>query len=165
MGYTTEFRGQFDLDKPLTPEHFAFLKKFASTRRMARFEDVLSTMEDPIREAAKLPLGLEGGYFVGSKDQFGQDFGHKSVRDSNGPPMGQPGLWCQWVPNYDGTAIEWNEAEKFYNYIEWIEYLVTHFLAPWGYKLNGVVEWRGEEWEDTGKITIKNNKVKSRLLK
>lgn len=73
--------------------------------------------------------------------------------------LAQPGLWCQWRPNDTGTAIEWDEGEKFYDYIEWIEYLVAHFLAPWGYRLEGEVYWDGEETDDRGIIRIKDNVV------
>jgi hypothetical protein len=30
MGYTTYFSGKFDLDKPLTAAHLAYLKKFCN---------------------------------------------------------------------------------------------------------------------------------------
>ena len=53
--------------------------------------------------------------------------------------IAQPGLWCGWRPNEDGTVIEHDGGEKFYDYTEWIQYLVHHFLEPWGYKLNGDV--------------------------
>jgi hypothetical protein len=42
-----------------------------------------------------------------------------SIIDHNYPPENQPGLWCQWIPNEDGTAICWDGGEKFYNSIEW----------------------------------------------
>lgn len=71
----------------------------------------------------------------------------------------KPGFWCQWVPNEDGTAIQWDYNEKFYNYIEWIQYLVKHFFEPWGVKLNGEVEWEGEESGDLGKIIVTDNVV------
>lgn len=71
----------------------------------------------------------------------------------------KPGFWCQWVPNEDGTAMEWDGNEKFYNYIEWIEYLIKHFFEPWDVKLNGEVEWAGEESGDLGLISIKDNVV------
>lgn len=72
---------------------------------------------------------------------------------------GFPGFWCQWVPNSEGTAIEWDGGEKFYNYVEWIEYLIQHFFEPWGVKLNGEVEWSGEESDDLGLISVKDNVV------
>jgi predicted phosphohydrolase len=56
-------------------------------------------------------------------------------------------------------AIEWDGGEKFYNYTEWLVYLINKVLAPNGYVLNGVVEWSGEETGDVGEITVEDNKV------
>jgi len=39
MGYTTDFSGSFDLNKPLDDETYSFLCKFNETRRMARNVD------------------------------------------------------------------------------------------------------------------------------
>lgn len=161
MGYTTEFEGQFKLDKPLEPAQIAYLNKFSETRRMRRDNLFLQNniiFPDPIREAAGLALGIEGGYFVGGGGWTGQDH-DRSIIEYNDPPTGQPGLWCQWVPNTDGTAIEWNGTEKFYNYTAWLEYIIQHFIAPWGYVLNGEVDWQGEETDDVGTIVVNNNVV------
>ncbi len=162
MGYTTDFRGQFNLDKPLTQEHKSYLELFARTRRMKRSADAAEKLDDPIRIAAGLPIGDEGAYFVGATDEFGQDTQRKdkSVLDHNEPPAGQPSLWCQWIPNCDGTAIEWDGGEKFYEYTTWIKYIIENFLKPWGYVLSGEVEWRGESWDDRGFIIVEENKVR-----
>lgn len=74
---------------------------------------------------------------------------------------GFPGFWCDWVPTEDGTGLEHNGNEKFYNYVEWLEYIIEHFVKPWNLKLNGEIEWRGEEWEDTGTIYVEDNIVRS----
>lgn len=179
MGYTTDFTGQFTLDKPLTSAHAAYLKQFSETRRMKRDEKVAATLSDPVREAVGLPVGAEGAYFVGGSGCAGQDR-DASVIDGNTPPgqppfgsgrswtdlqeqikagTCQPGLWCQWTPSDDGVAIQWNGAEKFYNYVEWIKYLIKHFLKPWGYVLGGTVGWVGEEQGDVGKIMVTNNVI------
>ena len=55
----------------------------------------------------------------------------------------------------------WDGNEKFYSYIEWLEYLIDKVLAPRGYVVNGEVTWGGEDRRDTGKITVVNNKVKA----
>jgi hypothetical protein len=73
---------------------------------------------------------------------------------------GMPGFWCQWRPNEDGTAIEWDGGEKFYNYIEWLEYLIKQFFEPWGIKLNGDVRWYGEDRDDIGLIEVRDSVVK-----
>lgn len=174
MGYTTNFEGLFEIDKPLTPEHRRYLLAFAGTRRMKRSERRLSSelalmrVSDPLREAVGLPMGDDCGYTV-TNAKFTEDRGveiaecgqveTRDIDDYNGPPEGQPGLWCQWEPNEDGTAIHHDQGEKFYHYVEWLKYLIHHFLAPWGYVLNGSVEWDGEEQGDVGRITVKANEV------
>lgn len=185
MGYTTDFTGEFHLDHSLTPEHKAYLIAFARTRRMKRNSELTEKMPDPIRKAIGLPIGPEGAYYVGSdKDGNCGQSRTDDILDYNAPPgqIGydpkipflkrmsknrertekgtcQPGLWCQWAPNEDGTSIIWDGGEKFYEYVPWIVYLIKNFLEPWGYILNGIVEWQGEENEDSGVISIKNNTV------
>lgn len=160
MGYTTDFEGRFNLDRPLAPEHKAYLEAFAGTRRMGRDVTLVAKLPDPLREAVDLPAGPQGAYYVGSSSdgQFGQGK-DESIVDFNHAPSSQPGLWCQWVPSSDGTAIEWDGGEKFYSYVEWLEYLVENFLGKWGYKLNGTVTWEGEDRSDKGKIIVKDNVI------
>ena len=112
MGYSTEFRGQFGLNKKLDEETYDFLVKFSETRH-----DGIST----------------------------------------------PNIWCNWTPTDDRKGIEWNGAEKFYNYIEWIEYLIAEVFAPKGYVLSGDVEWVGDDiFDDQGIIRVVDNLVKFR---
>lgn len=163
MGYTTEFEGQFDLDKPLTDEQKLYITSFCGTRRMKRNSDKAEKLNDPIRKAVGLPIGKDAEFFVGGLGTAGQDR-DESIVQYNDPPASQPGLWCQWVPNEDGTAIEWDGSEKFYEYIEWIRYMINSFFKPWGIKLNGKVRWRGENFDDIGAIVIKNNKVSIKTI-
>src|SRR5437588_5601505 len=124
MGYTTDFFfGGFKLDKPLKAEHAAYLVAFSHTRRMKRDTVETAKLPDPKREAVLLPIGTDGEFFVGSEENFGQNE-TPSIIDYNDPPATQPNLWCQWVPNDDGTAIVWDGSEKFYDYVPWLEYLV-----------------------------------------
>lgn len=158
MGYTTEFDGAFKLDRPLTPERKAYLNAFSRTRRMKRNATLAAKLPDPIREAVNRFIGVHACYFVGGTGPCGQDH-DKSVIDYNSPPLGQPGLWCQWVPNDDGTEITWDGGEKFYRYIEWLKYIIESFIEPWGYTLNGEVTWQGEEPDDFGRILVKDNSI------
>lgn len=163
MGYTTDFSGTFNVSPPLKAEHHAYLKLFNETRRMRRDPSIADTLPDPVRLAAGLPIGPEGAFFVGGAGFMGQT-DDASVLNHNDPPVGQPGLWCHWTPADDGTEIQWDEGEKFYYYVEWLEYLIEQFLAPWGYQVNGKVRWSGESVDDCGVITVKNNQVTTREL-
>jgi hypothetical protein len=71
----------------------------------------------------------------------------------------QPSLWCQWMPSDDGRAIVWDRGEKFQQHAEWLRYLLRHFLIPWGYVLNGRVDWQGPEPGEVGMISVLDNAV------
>jgi hypothetical protein len=154
MGYTTEYFGRFNLDKPLSKDHAAYLLQFSKVPHLCRNTDDLLDKDHPIRETVGLPLGIEGEYFVSDDEYIGV------IVDSYSPST-QPGVWCQWCPTEDGEGIEWDKGEKFYNDKEWLEYLINHFFKVWGYTLNGKVEWRGESGDDFGKIFVKDNVVKT----
>lgn len=189
MGYTTNFSGEFEITPPLEPNHAEYLRAFATTRRMKRNPEITATYSDPVREAVGLPVGPDGAYYVGNTLDFGQAR-TPDVVDSNTPPGSpsssnfygigdyerlmaakdmavaegaQPGLWCQWVPNESGTAIVWDGGEKFYEYVEWLRYLVEHFLRPWGYQLDGEVDWVGEDSDDRGVIEVIANKINTKI--
>lgn len=157
MGYNTNFSGSFDLDEPLTKEQIAYLTEFSRTRRMKRDLECIEKINDLLRLAVGLQIGIDGGYYVAS------DTDDSSVINYNHPPEGQPGFYCQWIPSEDGTYISWDGGENFSEYVEWIEYIIEHFLKPWGKILNGGVEWEGNSSDDLGKIVIKNNLVESKI--
>ena len=144
MGYTTEFQGQFNLDKPLDDEAHKLLVGLASTRRMKR--DVGPE------------FGVDGEFYIAGNGFMGQDR-EPNVVDNNQPPSTQPSLWLQWVPTDDRLHIEWDGGEKFYAYVDWLRYLIAKILAPKGYVLSGRVKWRGEDFDDLGVIIIENNVV------
>jgi hypothetical protein len=186
MGYTTDFEGSFKLSRPTTVKEFNYINTFSETRRMKR--DVNKLMEKfkgefghPTR--TDNPYGKDGEFFVGGTGWAGQDQ-DETIIDYNTAPgqVGfepntdfterwnesqrriksgecQPGLWCQWILN-DKEQLQWDGNEKFYNYIEWLKYLINNFFEEWGIKLNGEVTWIGEDSNDRGKIVIEDNKVR-----
>lgn len=166
MGYSTDFTGSFTLDKPLTAEQSEYLKMFSGTRRMKRNTNDIKKITGKALNSrcliliANLGLGLgkDGEFFCGPLDDFGQEH-DVSIVEYNNPPSTQPGLWCQWAPTEDNSGIEWNGAEKFYHYTEWLQYLISNFIKPWGLKLNGTVKWQGEDPSDVGKIVVRNNTI------
>jgi len=124
MGYSTNFRGRFEFNKPLTDDMLKVYKKFHDERH-------------------------EDGY----------------------QPNGKPSIWLQWeivnewgYTTYNKSSdeklyLQWDEGEKFYKFVEWLEYLIKYVFKVWDVEISGKVEWRGEEWEDTGQIIVKDNVV------
>ena len=161
MGYTTDFLGAFVFAVALSEAQRDYINKFSATRRMARNATLAAERPDPVRKAVKLPIGNQGGYFVGA-EEYDMDDGAKDILDKNSPPSGQPGLWCKWEVTGDGANLQWNGHEKFHGYVEWLKYLIENFFKPWNKVLNGSVKWAGEEVSDAGTITIKNNIVTTR---
>ena len=159
MGYNTDFSGRFTINPELTPEQVKYLQHFSGTRRMKRNNAILKDMPDPIRVAVGLGLGHEGEFYTGSNiDNAGQDK-DSSIVNYNLPPSSQVGLWCQWYPSFDGKEL-FTEGEKFYGYVEWLQYLIDKFFKPWGRTLSGCVRYQGEESDDRGLIWVKDNITK-----
>lgn len=149
MGYTTDFNGMIEIVPPLNDAEAEFLQKFAETRRMKR---------------------TKGPYFVDGTGDFGQG-SDPDIINHNEPPEGQPGLWCQWVPTHDNTGLEWDGNEKFYDSVEWMRYLIDHFLKPGciaakelpflqaNHVCNGTIYAQGEESDDMWLLQVDDNEV------
>jgi len=152
MGYTTTFEGQITVHPPLNPTEIAYLQKFAETRRMHR---------------------ERGPYYVGAGGVAGQAR-EADIINYNQPDPGQPGLWCQWVPTEDGTALEWDGGEKFYNSEEWLRYVIAHFLTgnagdfreqnesegfTFDHRADGEIAAQGEDIEDRWWLKVEGNLV------
>lgn len=150
MGYNTDFHGEVSIEPPLNAEEVEFLKKFNHTRRMDR---------------------AKGPYFVDGSGAYGQGE-DPDIRNYNQPPAGQPGLWCQWTPTDDGSAIEWDGGEKFYSAGAWMVYIIEHFLRPGchaqaelpflqaNHTVNGVIYAQGEDSDDKWRLVVEGNRVR-----
>ena len=177
MGYTTDFDGQLKISRPLTQKQVKYINRLNETRRMKR--DVNKLME--------LYKGKHGNPFANSKTNAHEIYGHDgeyfamedgdsgqredaSIIDYNVAPgqrgfmqgevaNGQPGLWLGWRITDDGKFLEWDGGEKFYNYTAWLKYLIKKFFIPWGRKLNGTINWYGEDRDDVGKLKVKSNEI------
>lgn len=153
MGYTTDFKGSLRLEPHATAEQVDYIKKISETPRMRRDVTKLKDMFKG-EEGLNGEYGIEGEFFVGGLGRT-----DSSVIDNNAHAYTQPGLWCDWVLTPNGKELEWNGGEKFYNYIEWLKYMIDNFFEKWGIKLNGEIKWSGEEMADVGVITVKDNHV------
>jgi len=187
MGYHTEFNGSFEMSRPPTEKEQEYINNFANSRRMKRdpqklYDEFKGKHGHPTpKDDTPIGIyGIDGSYFNLEDNAYSGG----NIIDCNTPPgelqgwdnetrkindarvkdgTAQPGLWCQWI--IDGDEVQWDSGEKFYNYTEWIKYLIQHFFEPWGIKLNGEVYWDGDDAEDLGKIVITDNVVEEKLGK
>jgi hypothetical protein len=193
MGYTTDFDGFVTIDPPLNAKQVEYINRIRNTRRMKRDVNKLMELYGgkhgypftKSKDPNKI-YGNEGEYFAKLDGNHGQS-SDASILDYNQAPgevsygnkefesswkensrrakegLCQPGLWCQWEVSEDGTQLMWDGGEKFYNYVEWLKYLINHFFSKWKVKLNGKIRWTGEDSSDMGIIVVENNVVKTKV--
>ena len=162
MGYTTDFKGIIKITPEPTEGVRNFVNGLQNTRRMKRDPSKLPKRIPKSNILASLNGGWgdEGEFYFNPKSTCSGQENTKDIVDYNNPPESQPSLWLQWeiVDDY----IQWNGAEKFYGYTEWLIYLIEKIFQPLGYTLNGKIFFIGEdavENGDIGKIVVENNKV------
>ncbi len=147
MGYNTDFEGRVIISPPLSAAEVAYLKNFSRTRHVKR---------------------TQSPYYVDPSYSCEPD-----VIDFNQPHDDKPNSFhCDWAPWEDGTALEWNGNEKFYEATAWMIYLIEHFLRPdchaaghvpgmvGGHICNGLIAAQGEDPADRWNLIVENNQVR-----
>ena len=169
MGYTTRFTGEFVFDRPPSSELVDYINRFSRTRHVQRdVEEIKRIFPDWKDRCWKGELGEGGEFFT----QYSSEMYDKNtpvydvdaykrrnaiVNDSY-PPGSQPSLWCSWEINENGKLV-WNKTEKFYEYVKWLEYLISNFIEPEKLTLSGSCTYIGEGDFDCGYILVENNRV------
>ena len=149
MGYTTWFEGGLTPNKPFKKEFINYINAFSEKRHEPRDVEIIKRSDpDWAKHCLDGNLGPYGMYYVGSFDE-------EIIDRSAAKGYTCPGYWCDWHINEKTGVVEWNDSEKFYNYVEWLKFLVDNFFEPAGYKLNGEIVWEGEERDDNGVIVVK----------
>jgi hypothetical protein len=65
-----------------------------------------------------------------------------------------PGNYCQWILTNDNKGVKWDGEEKFYQWEEWLNWLIRNFFLPNDIKLTGKVSFQGDDIEDAGFIEV-----------
>lgn len=108
MGHTTDFIGHIDVYPRLNEAEQSYLEAFSRSRRWDRDEGPYAVPANPVAEEPR----------------------PRDIDAYNRSAPGQPQLWCQWVPCWDGCCLAWDGLEKFYQPVAWMRYLIDHFLRP-----------------------------------
>lgn len=187
MGYTTWFDGYIETKDNIPEDLRDYVNEFCRIRHMKRdVERIKEVYPDWKDHCYNGELGRDGEFFITPKYvkeefvdkndislKFAQMYGEEApegyvanpfgqiddgtVLDHNNPGGDCPGLWCQW--EVADNIIAWNQGEKFYNYIEWLAYLLYYFFTPNNIMFNGKIYWQGEKEEDVGLIVVENNQI------
>lgn len=160
MDYYIETNGTLKLKKPLTKTHATYLYEFSCAQRQARDVRKLERVADPVRAAVGLPLGTWGNYCVlGEMAMQKTPSLYESIIHANIPPLDQPSSWCNWIPIDCGREIRLCNLDCSGKPVEWLQYILKHFLTPWGYELNGQLSWQDESSREKSVIKVSNNRI------
>jgi hypothetical protein len=162
MGYTTDFIGHVDIEPALNQDETEYLEAFSLSRRFARAGGPYEVPGNPM-------AALEEERETVDVDTY------------NRIAPGQPQLWCQWVPCFDGCCLAFDGHEKFYRPVEWMRYLIQHFLMPgaaasrtglpifehftFDHRLDGLVVGCRRDTKELFAIEVVNNEVTKRVLR
>jgi hypothetical protein len=169
MGYSTSFEGSFRINRPLEYHHRKYLTMLSSTMRVVRDPKVLLAMRqkgEGNQQCFELLEKMGMGFGKGGEFYCGTGYGGLPEGDESAVvtdlliTFNQPSSWLQWAPNAAGTEISWDGRDKFENYVEWLQYIVSHFLAPWGYTIRGEVKWTSSKDGTSGVIKVHYNDIK-----
>lgn len=157
MGYTTDFVGHIDIHPPLSAAECEYLTAFKESRRCQRPGGRYAVPGNPFAEEA-LP-----------------------VAQSNAVALGQPSLWCHWEPCPQGCCLSFDGLEKSYAPVDWLRYLIQHFLKPraaaalsdeewftgftFDHVLEGMVVGCRRDNKELFAINVRNNRVSTKILR
>ena len=105
MAYCTDFIGHVEVRPGLNEAEVSYLTAFTGSRRWRRPEGPYAV---PVDDEAE-PVASRAWHL---------------------PPAGQPTLWCDWAPCWDGCCLTWQGEERFAGVGTWLAYLIDHFLRP-----------------------------------
>ena len=75
MGYTTDFDGALEFNKPVEDWLVEYVNKFSATRRMKRDNEKIKELFPNWEQMCFMGnLGVDGEYFIGGLGFMGQDF-------------------------------------------------------------------------------------------
>jgi len=69
--------------------------------------------------------------------------------------------YCQWEPTPKGNALRWDGGEKFYDYTQWLQWLIDTKFKPWGITVSGSVRYIGDYHDEIGTLTVVDGVVQN----
>jgi hypothetical protein len=157
MGHSTDFIGHIDIEPPLNDAEIDYLGAICTSRRFDRADGPYDVPGNPRAETSD---GID-------PDRY------------NRCAPGQPNLWCDWQVCWEGCCLAWNGTEKSYSMIQWLRYLIAHFLEPgaaaagnprfahfaFDHRLNGMVVGCRRDTKELFAVRVRDNRVTEQVLR
>lgn len=155
MGYSTSFYGTIDISPALSEDMFKYIRKFSNVRHVKRDVATIPSLNDGegLSFCFNGNPGTDGCYYVG------EDRTVDSPTSDADEPLDGLSHWCDFSVSTTGDALVWTKCSDTKNGLEWITFLIEHFLKPLGHVCNGKMECQGDEFDDQWELCVENNKV------
>lgn len=126
MAFHASTCGHLSIAPPLNAAEHDYLSAFVYTRRHAGRGHPYDVPDNPAADSV-IDIGAIGLPEAGNP---ACDAATRDVETYNRPLVGQPSLWCPWVPSCQGKCLSLEAKEKISAPVTWLQYLIDHFLAP-----------------------------------
>lgn len=157
MAYPTDFIGHVEVRPGLNAAELAYLEEFTGSRRWRRPGGPYAV---PDGACEPEPVGSRNWHL---------------------PAPGQPTLWCDWMPCWDGRSLTWEGEERFAGVGTWLGYLIDHFLRPgaaaargddpqfagftFDHVLHGMVVGCRRDNKQLFAVSVRENRVREEILR
>lgn len=129
MGYTTDFIGCIDIYPPMNESEQAYLTAFAESSRGDEGQSTYDVPGNPAAEQFEPTTRT-------TRDRRGATRAAWQIRPESAMARIRyaqqdrpPSRWCGWVPAWSGACLTFDGKEKFYQPMEWLHFLIQHFLC------------------------------------
>lgn len=151
MGYNTDFDGEIKINPALPKDIANYIRDFSRVKHIKRDPEVVPSLNDGkgLSYCFNGNPGPDGCYYIGKDESLGT--GEEELDGLS--------LWCDFTVSQDGSEIMWNQSSRTIKALEWISFLINHFIAPFGHVCNGTIECCGDNFDDKWEICVENNEV------
>lgn len=125
MAHRASVCGHLTVTPSLNAAEFEYLSAFALSRRHAERAGPYDVPMNPAEDSV-----MQVGEPVDGRPTISRAVQYTDLDAYNTPTVGQPALWCPWMPSCGGTCLHLCDDEKMSAPAAWLQYLIDHFLAP-----------------------------------
>lgn len=176
MNYRYEISGHLTTDKPIDSELKDFINTFSKTRHCQRNLSALNKAIAQTPNAEKYIKTLIGEdvrklkstelFACDQHDELDMVLSNESNKyfiTYNMPEPAFPALYCNFFYETQTNTLKWCNKQNIdaspKTIKAWLDWFIRNVFMPLGISLKGTLTYQGEDSEDNGVITVKNNNI------